>query len=949
MAKTYCLILFCFAAVASFAQTGSISGRVIDSESLEPLPFANVFINNTTLGTSTSDKGEFTIKDVPVGTPELIFSFIGYQAYQVRVTVKDGEVLRMNIKLIPLKEQLAEVQVKGTRDKAWEKQLKKFEKIFLGSDDLGRQCKILNPAEIDFPKTEGDVFKAVASAPIDIENRALGYMVHYYLKSFTSDDVSYAIVGNARFEELSPVNAEEASRWVANRKDAYLGSARHLFKALIDDRLTEEGFRLYTTRGGVAVTARTRVFANELDKNIVPFKPSGVVSPGANMYERKITLGGKIEVHYLNDPTIRPAYTDVPHAVTWLEMKNGFVRTNLEGIMLNPLEVVYSGDMGMARVSNMLPLDYQTNGVVKVKGEKQVEVLKMYEKTYLHTSKSFYYPGEILWFKAYMNYGARDMRDTLSTVLYVDLIDSDRKVLQSKTVRIENTIAAGDFNLPNKLKPGMYALVAYTNWMRNFGSKSYFIKPIPVLDLYEKINGSGVVSASNSRELEIETDKESYGPRELVKVTLNLLDEAEKPVGGNFSVSVTDLTQVPVATWVKEDIVPGMAIPGNVELPGNKFTQRVEYGVTWRGEFLSDTRKREKTDLTVVQGAFENVQKITTDENGAFSILNLDIYDSVLFSVQALKKGQLYGSVETKPRDIPFAEFKPTDYNVPIERKGSIQRVISPYEVPKDAILLENVTVRSTKLFDSTRHVPNLFGRGDVVIQGEDINRFGSMEALIRQKALGFRLNFDGTHWRLIHIRGEASMPPAALENVAIQVQGGRSADGLYGSMNTNPMRIDRTPEPTLTIDNRVQTISSGETIGDRLMYMEIQSIDRVEISSVGSSYTGSQGSYGIVSVFLKKGTPPSKSTFHRVFVKGFDFPQEFKSPDYASTTEDHSQGDYRALLYWNRSVRVDAGGWGQFSFYTSDLSGQYRMVIEGVNFEGRPIHVEKVITVEPK
>jgi hypothetical protein len=944
MVKYFCLFILCISPLISFAQTGSISGRVIDSETLEPLPFANVFINNTTLGTPTTDKGEFSIKNVPVGSPEVVFSFIGYQTYQVRVNVKDGEDLRMNIKLIQLKGQLDEVTVKGTRDKAWERQLKKFEKIFLGSDDLGRQCKILNPAVIDFPSKDDGIFKAVATAPIDVENRALGYLVHYYLKSFTTDDVNYAVVGNARFEELDPVNAEEAVRWVANRKEAYLGSARHLFKSILEDRIAEEGFRLYSSRGAFNITGKTRVFSDDLDKTLVPFKTTGMVSAGGNVYERKVTLGSKVEVHYINESTLRPAYSDVTHCVSWVELKNGFVRTSVDGILLNPLDAVFSGDISLARVSNMLPLDYQTQSVVRVKSERHVEVQKMYEKTYLHTSKAFYYPGEILWFKAYMNYAARDMRDTLSGVLYVDLVDSERRVVQSRTLRIENTIASGEFTLPHKIKPGTYAIVAYTNWMRNFGTKHYFVKPIPILDVYEKIIPNQAPPSSNSRELEVITDKESYGLRDLVKVTLNLADEAEKPVGGNFSVSITDMNQVPVASWVKEDIVPAFTIPPNVELPNGRFTQRVEYGITWNGEFVPEVRKREKTDITIVQGAFADVRKVTTEENGSFSLVNLDIYDSVLFSLQALKKGRLYGSVLTKPRDIPFSEFKATDYTIPVERKETVQRAISAYEVPKDATLLEGITVRSTKLLDTDRHVPNLLGTGEVVILGEDINRYGTMEGLIRQKAIGFRLNFDGTHFQLIHIRGEATLPPAGMESGG---SGQSAGDGSYAEAGAiRVTRIDRTPEPTLTIDNVVQSISSNETVGDRLMYMELHDIDRVEISSVGKSYTGSQGSYGLVAVFRKKGPPPDIATFHRTYVKGFDLPREFNGPDYASTTEEHSQGDYRSTLYWNRNVRVASYGAGHFSFYTSDIPGKYRMVIEGVNYEGKPIHVEKVIEV---
>lgn len=917
------VLLVAIGAIASlsvWAQTGTVSGRVIDAESLEPLPFANAFINNSTLGAATSLEGEFLIKNVPVGSVEVVFSFVGYQSYQARVNVQDGQDTRMNIKLTALPNQLAEVQVKGTRDKAWERDLRKFEKIFLGTDDFGRQCKILNPAAVDFPETKDGSFVAVASEPIKIRNEALGYLVTYYLKSFRSDDDNYAIVGNARFEELSTENAEEARRWTEARKQAYLGSPQHLFRSLIAERSEQEGFRLYISNGPAVLTNRGKIFGNELNRTIEPLKLRNIVSAGNTLFERRINLGTHVEVHYVNEPTLRPTYADISHCVSWLDMKNGPFRVSVEGLPINPTEVIYSGDMGLARVSNLLPLDYQTQSVVSIKSANQVDVLRKFEKVYLHTSKSFYYPGEIIWFKAYMNYANRQVRDSLSQVLYVDLLDEQRKVVQTRTLRIENTIAAGSFPLPENTKPGTYALVAYTNWMRNFGSKAYFTKPIPVLDIYQKMLSSGTSTIANSRDLEVTFDKEQYGPRELATVSLQLVDDQGKPIGGNFSVSITDPQQVPPPSWIREDIVSGFAIPSQIDVAGGKVIHPVEHGISWRGQFTPEAKKRTKTELTIIRGAFEGVKKVTPDENGMFEWRDLDFFDSATFSIQAFQKNQAFGKISVKPRDIPFSDFAAKNYTIPTETRETVQRIISEYEVPRGAFLLEEVTVRATKVVDTIGKERNLLGKGDIILNGQDIQRMGSMETLLRTKAPGFRLNFNGMHWQLIHIRGESTLPPAA--------------------MATN---VDRTPEPTLTIDNIVQTIGSGETVGDRLMYMDVSRIDRVEISSVGSSYTGANGSFGVVAVFLKKNAPPELTQYQRVKVKGFDFPAQFRGPDYALTSEDHSKADYRSTLYWNQNVNVRSDGFGYFSFYTSDKPGPYRYVIEGVSFEGKPLHWEIV------
>ena len=59
--------------------TGKIAGRVIDMDSGEPLPGANVMINGTSLGAATNINGEYFILNVPVGTYTLVAKYLGYK------------------------------------------------------------------------------------------------------------------------------------------------------------------------------------------------------------------------------------------------------------------------------------------------------------------------------------------------------------------------------------------------------------------------------------------------------------------------------------------------------------------------------------------------------------------------------------------------------------------------------------------------------------------------------------------------------------------------------------------------------------------------------------------------------------------------------------------------------------------------------------------------------
>ncbi len=70
-----------------FAQTGAVEGTVVDRETGEPLPGANVLIVGTHLGAATTIEGTFSIDRIPVGTHTLEARFLGYRSARMTVDV----------------------------------------------------------------------------------------------------------------------------------------------------------------------------------------------------------------------------------------------------------------------------------------------------------------------------------------------------------------------------------------------------------------------------------------------------------------------------------------------------------------------------------------------------------------------------------------------------------------------------------------------------------------------------------------------------------------------------------------------------------------------------------------------------------------------------------------------------------------------------------------------
>lgn len=101
------------------------------------------------------------------------------------------------------------------------------------------------------------------------------------------------------------------------------------------------------------------------------------------------------------------------------------------------------------------------------------------EKVFLHIDKPYYAQGDTLWFKAYLVEGAFHMPDTISTLLYVDLVDQKTgDQVAVNRVQMHNGLGNGDFVLNNTIPSGAYTIRSYTRWMTNFSTDFFFQKPI---------------------------------------------------------------------------------------------------------------------------------------------------------------------------------------------------------------------------------------------------------------------------------------------------------------------------------------------------------------------------------------------------------------------------------------------------------------------------------------
>ena len=118
MKKILFIVLLISSQILSAQSNGTLKGLLTDKEmNNESLPFVNVLIKGTNIGTTTDFDGKYEIK-VPEGNHIVVFSFLGYQTIEKPFSIKEGENLTIN-QLMPAEEgvSLDEIIVKSNSNK----------------------------------------------------------------------------------------------------------------------------------------------------------------------------------------------------------------------------------------------------------------------------------------------------------------------------------------------------------------------------------------------------------------------------------------------------------------------------------------------------------------------------------------------------------------------------------------------------------------------------------------------------------------------------------------------------------------------------------------------------------------------------------------------------------------------------------------------------------------
>jgi len=327
--------------------TATISGRIVDAKTKEPLVFVNVFIANTTIGTTTNENGFYLLENVNLGNNNLVISMMGFEVESREIFFSQSSTRTLNFQLRSKILKMPSVEIEAMDAKEWRRNLKIFKREFLGQSNNAEKCEILNPEILNFRfEKESGILNAFADEPLVIMNNALGYKIYVILSSFVLSGESCQYIIMPHYEKLLPKDEKEENNWRKNRIKAYNGSFRHFVVALTSAEIREHGFALW----GIT-DSRERI---EYPLND-PESINNLMTPGDFEFEIKLHCEDLLRVEYLLESN---EFSKSDIQVSYLELKKDTVTVSQFGYVTEYNSIFRSGRWYYDRMSDALPNNY---------------------------------------------------------------------------------------------------------------------------------------------------------------------------------------------------------------------------------------------------------------------------------------------------------------------------------------------------------------------------------------------------------------------------------------------------------------------------------------------------------------------------------------------------------------------------------------------------------------
>lgn len=371
--QIYALVLiFC----TTFLYAQNIFRGIVTDENLKPIVHAIIYVDGSTLKTETNQKGEFEIT-LPNGQYNLIIRADLFENYIQSVDSKQNQFIKITLDSENIL--LQETVVHSISKENWKYYLQTFLKLFLGSNEAAKKCKIENEKDLRFSYDKvTNELRATSKNPLIISNNYLGYKIEYDLIDFNVDYKSNYVLtlGTAFFKELKG-SSSQIKKWKQNREKSYLGSVTHFIKAIYDNKLEEEGydvkrlvrkenpdyikFKEETLLGGRIIDKVPPKIITYLVNQKVPYDSLKNVDRNNNQY---LNFKGLYSVEYKKekedlDYAKQNGQQYVSNQLSIFAIKDDLLKIEENGTYYHPANLIVEGYWSWEKIANMVPMDYK--------------------------------------------------------------------------------------------------------------------------------------------------------------------------------------------------------------------------------------------------------------------------------------------------------------------------------------------------------------------------------------------------------------------------------------------------------------------------------------------------------------------------------------------------------------------------------------------------------------
>lgn len=520
------------------------------------------------------------------------------------------------------------------------------------------------------------------------------------------------------------------------------------------------------------------------------------------------------------------------------------------------------------------------------------------ERIYIQTDKQTYFAGELIWMKLYLT-DANGLPASFSKVGYVELLNESTAQVQAK-VELSDGIGTGWMELPTTLSSGHYRLVAYTRQMTNEGEQVFFNKPVHIINTFK---ADELIKTDSSvrmlpepvfdNNIVVHTDKK-YATRSRNNIQIEGLP-------GNIhslciSVAGKDLINESknITQWKKEIVA----------LPQSPF--QIEQIPEYEGHIISGKILNLATGKTI--RAEENIVPLLGFVGDQIRIFNGKTNDkgNVLFFTKRITgRNELatcaFSSTENKYRvDItsPFythseSSSRPFTIN-PGWEKQLVQRSVGLQA-------LYAYTADSLNRMDTTfAHFQWKPDRSYIL---DEYTRFTRMDEVVIEFIPSLRFRKIGNK-RVLSVLMEDS--------------------------------------ESFTIGNTLVLLDGIPVLDHEIIYnYDPLLVYKINVYKNRFDF-GDQFFDGIASFITYKNNYPTLTVDEQTQLYDYEGTQAnrlFYAPTYLNENEKTSRiPDFRHTLLWNPHIKTDGKSNLQIPFTTSDLTGEFQVIVEGITTDGNVI-----------